>query len=355
MTRQADIIVLGLGPAGASAALAAAKSGAQVIGFDRKLVPGEPVQCAEFVPTLIGNEVRGLAQTSVQSINAMNTIVEAEPDWHTPNFPGRMIDRAAFDAGLAQQARDAGADLQFGISVKSIDDQGIVSLSNGETITGKFIIGADGPRSVAGQAIGSVNHEIVETRQISVDLSDKHSATDIWLSSDMPGGYGWLFPKQNKANIGLGVDSAHKPLLKPALERLHAGLVEQGRVGAEVHGWTGGAIPVGGLIRSQGKLGQAIVLLAGDAAGLTHPVTGAGITSAIISGRLAGEAAIAALGGEVDAVDEYEEELQDLFGPALNRALKHRRRLLATLASRGRLEPDELRSGWIAFETYWAA
>ena len=74
------------------------------------------------------------------------------------------------------------------------------------------------------------------------------------------------------------------------------------------------------------------MLLAGDAAGLTNPVTGAGIASAVQSGALAGRAAADFLGDCAGAIEDYEEELGDIFDAALNRAVRRRRDVLACYA-----------------------
>jgi flavin-dependent dehydrogenase len=97
------------------------------------------------------------------------------------------------------------------------------------------------------------------------------------------------------------------------------------------------------------------VLLAGDAAGLTNPITGAGIAAAVISGRLAGRAAAAHLQGEGDAATAYRDELQALFGASLGRALWHRRRLEEAWRGGGAPTRSMLRQSWIAFPQYWAA
>src|SRR6185437_12282702 len=79
---------------------------------------------------------------------------------------------------------------------------------------------------------------------------------------------------------------------------------------------TGGLIPVGGRIRSIGRLGNVPVLLAGDAAGLTNPVTGAGIEAAVVSGEQAGSAAASYLGGAAGSLELFDEGLAELFDPA---------------------------------------
>jgi digeranylgeranylglycerophospholipid reductase len=212
------------------------------------------------------------------------------------------------------------------------------------------IVGADGPRSIVGRAIGQVNRALVETRQVTVPLTRAHSATDIFLSADIPGGYGWLFPKGAVANLGAGVTPAHKGELKSIIARLHAALAAAGRVGRKVLALTGGAIPVGGALVPRGRLGAVAVLLAGDAAGLANPVTGAGIASAVHSGSLAGEAAALAAQSHPGAIDDYADELDQLFGPALVRALHRREELLA---AGSRPSPADLRRGWIAYPEYW--
>jgi flavin-dependent dehydrogenase len=91
-----------------------------------------------------------------------------------------------------------------------------------------------------------------------------------------------------------------------------------------------------------------MVILAGDAAGLTNPVTGAGIAAAVHSGRLAGEAAAAAVSGDSVAAQMYEEELEDVYKAALDRAVRRRRELLTTPPGKA-----ALRRGWIAYAEYW--
>lgn len=330
-----DLLIIGLGPAGARAAAAAASRGARVVAVDRKREPGVPVQCAEFVPALIGSSIDGLGACVRQRIDAMETFVESETPDHTAPFPGQMLDRA-------------GADCRFGVAVRSLARDATVTLSDGTCLVPRVIIGADGPRSIAGRAIGQVNRALVETRQVTVPLAAPHAATDIFLSAAIPGGYGWLFPKGDVANLGAGVAPAHKRALKEIVDSLHERLVAEGRVGRRILARTGGAIPVGGALTPRGRLGCVPVLLAGDAAGLANPVTGAGIAAAAQSGALAGEAAALFLDGHDTALVDYEDELDALFGAALVRALHRREELLRSAPS-----PAALRRAWIAYPEYW--
>lgn len=352
---RADVLCIGLGPAGATAAAAAARGGCRVIGVDRRHVPGLPVQCAEFVPALIGVEVAALADAVEQRIVSMTTRIEAGPSDVQPNFPGQMLDRARFDALLVARAEDAGADVAFGVAARAVAPDGRVTLSDGRIIDAAVVIGADGPRSIVGSAVGSVNTSVVETRQVTVALRTAYDATDIFLSRTIPGGYGWLFPKGSVANVGAGVVPSARARLKPIVDSLHRSLVRQGRTGAGVLALTGGLIPVGGMLQPCAVRGAAHVLLAGDAAGLTHPVTGAGIAAAVYSGRLAGEAAASLLAGHVDAAADYADELRSVFGPALARALRRRQELAGSAQDGGAAGRRAMRRGWIAFPEYWAA
>jgi flavin-dependent dehydrogenase len=114
------------------------------------------------------------------------------------------------------------------------------------------------------------------------------------------------------------------------------------RLGAEILAITGGPIPVGGMLKPSGLLGQTRVLLAGDAAGLANPVTGAGIAAAVQSGQLAGRAAAS---GDWQG---YEDELEDIYRVPLDRALARRRELLDSRPGKA-----ALRRGWIAYPEYW--
>ena len=350
-----DILVAGLGPAGARAAEAAAVCGKSVLAVDRKRKAGHPVQCAEFVPALLTQELEALDAVTQQPIARMLTVVEDGQADVKGDFPGRMIDRESFDAALVAKAEAAGADCRFGVELSALERDGTAVLSDCSRIRARLIIGADGPRSRVGKAIGIVNRDLVETRQMTVPLLRPHDATDIFLAAEIRGGYGWLFPKGEVANLGIGVVAESKRDLKPLLERMREMLIAEGRIGREVFGHTGGVIPVGGFIGASGMLAEVPAVLAGDAAGLTNPITGAGISAAAISGRMAGEAAVSWLEGDRGALDEYGEDIADLFGPALAHARQRREQILKHYENDHAPTMGDLRQGWVAYPEYWAA
>ncbi len=351
MTRSVcDVLVVGAGPAGASAALAAASAGARVTVVDRRGTIGSPVQCAEYIPALLLREVPACAPALVQRVSAMRTFVRGEPAGELP-APGCTVDRDRFDRLLAAAAERAGARLLTATAAQRCDGDGVaLKRRAGETfvLRPQVVVGADGPRSTVGRWAGLVNRRLVPAVQARVRLLQPLEATEVYLHPDTPAGYAWLFPKQGSANVGVGfVPTMGGRRLGRALAAFLAELEHHGRIAGPVLSRQAGWIPVEPLDRTvRGRL-----LLAGDAAGQTHPVTGAGIFSAVTCGAMAGRwAAKAALEGDPGLLEGYEEEWRDLLGSTLARAAAKRRRMESDW---GRFD-EIIRACWVAFEEYYA-
>ncbi len=347
-----DVLVVGLGPAGASAAAAAARAGLSVLAVEKRRTIGEPVQCAEFVPLTMGRYAK---PALVQRIAGMRSVLPSGACEHS-DFPGLMVDRAAFDQALATEASRAGAMLRIQTALKNLMHGERVAVLRGpegrlEHAHYKVLIAADGPHSMVARAVGLAPLKTVETRQYQVPLRRPYEDTDIWLSDEYPGGYGWLFPRGPVANVGLGADRRLAGDLKAPLERLHAGLVRDEVVGAEVLGRTGGSIPVEGL---RTPLVHDHILFVGDAAGLTHPITGAGIASAVVSGERAGAAVADYLAGTA-TLDEYAADMQDEFAESLARAVARREWMMERWHTPAARLDETHRRGWIAFREYFLA
>ena len=348
-----DVLVVGLGPAGSTAAAAAASAGLSVLAIERKQQIGVPVQCAEFIPLPLGKHAQapGVLQ---QRIAGMISHLPSGAAAHSA-LSGLMIDRAAFDQALAQQAALQGAVLWRESRLLRIDAsqrRAVVSTAAGESeITYRLLIAADGPHSSVAAGLQLPPLAAVFTRQYTVALLQPLENTEIWLSGDFPGGYAWLFPKGEHAHLGAGADKRFTHDLKQPLDALHRSLVAQGRVGAEIVGITGGLIPVGGL-RTDLVMGD--ILFVGDAAGLTHPITGAGIAAAVDSGELAGIAAGQYLRQrQANAGREYQREIRERYAPSLQRALQRRRAL--EVFGQSAISDAQHRQAWIAFPEYYEA
>ena len=347
MRIETDVLVIGLGPAGGAAALAAAQRGASVLAIDRRKEIGVPVQCAEWIPLALGRHAQGpgvLAQT----ITGMESVLPSGVSVRI-HAPGLMINRAAFDQALAHAALEAGAELQLNSTLRQLDveqrrawvdtPQGPMECSY------KLLIAADGPYSTVASELGLPRQPVVHARQYVVPLKRPSDETRIWLSPAYPGGYAWLFPKNGVANLGVGMDKSLASGLKTPLDLLHQKLAAEGLVGGEVIARTGGAIPVGGL-----RTGLVLehVMLVGDAGGFTHPITGAGIHAAVSSGERAGQDAVDWLRGKSNALRDFECDMRDQFEVALQRAAKRR-----SLFDPAVQDDAASRKGWVAFPEYF--
>jgi geranylgeranyl reductase family protein len=353
MSVEVDVLVVGLGPAGGAAALAAAQGGLRVAVVEYRKEVGVPVQCAEFIPLPLARHAmpEGVTQQRIQGM------VSYLPSGAIDNSvsPGLMVDRAAFDLCLAQQAEESGARLYLNSRLVGLDSAGssaIAATPQGEMIFDyRLLVAADGPHSFVARSLGLPRQEMVHARQYTLPLLASSEKTEIWLSPDYPGGYAWLFPKGGVANLGLGVDKRFAAHPKALLDALHRDLIDQGRVGEVILRRTGGAIPVGGLRRN---LVAGNVLFVGDAAGLTHPVTGAGIAAAVASGERAGQATVAwLLARDENALMDFEEDIRDRFGASLERAVA-RRVWLGQYWRTPVVGEDRIhRRGWVAFPEYF--
>ncbi|HID30189.1 MAG TPA: NAD(P)/FAD-dependent oxidoreductase, partial [Desulfobacterales bacterium] len=292
-----DVLVVGAGPAGTSAARVAAEMGAQVLIIEKRKKIGEPVQCAEYIPRLLGQQVKIPPQAISQEIRDMITFM---PDGETlrKHAPGFILNRGEFDRALAMKASRAGAKILTETKAVSKKDNRVqISGPSGEDeIEATVIIGADGPDSTVGSWIGQKNRKMMWAVQHTVIWKQPSWDTEVYFSRDYPGGYAWLFPKGETANVGVGVSRDLGGVAKEALKIFKERIKD--RIGALL-GVTGGPIPVGGPLRSIDE--GARVILVGDAAGHTHAITGGGIPQAVICGSMAGMAAAACARGDKEA------------------------------------------------------
>jgi len=351
--RRVDVLVIGLGPAGASAALAAAEAGLEVLAVERRAVIGLPVQCAEYIPLTIAHHAQreGIRRQAVASMKSW--LQHSEPV-HT-QVPGLMIDRGRFDQSLAAAAQQAGAELWTATRLLALSSQrNEASLSDGnrqQAVAYDYLVAADGPRSRVARELGLAALETIYSYQISVPLLQAMQETEVWHDARFPGGYAWLFPRGEEANLGVAGFATEAGRLKTGLQALHGQLMAAGRLGARVLRCTGGAIPVGG-VREPLVVGRH--LFVGDAAGLCHPITGAGIATAVDSGFAAGEAIAAhRLSGEQEALLEYGGEITERYGASLAHAADRRRWLWAQWRAGRYQGRDTPRRGWIACDEYF--
>lgn len=320
-----DVVVVGGGPAGASAAKAACQPGVKTLMVDARRNPGCPVQCAEYVPYMVKKYVPLVHGAVIQKIDNLLTFINGELASVLAG-PGYMLDRAVFDGSLVQGARDAGADYWPGTKAVSRTDEGLIVSRDGKEkvpVRCKVIIGADGPRSTVGKWMKSLNTRFMVGLQYNLPLGKIQTSTDIYFKPEYKGGYAWIFPKGLRANVGVGVSLSYKDALPHLMSGFIKEMIAQGKLAdAKPSAKTGGLIPVGGPLKITHS---GNMMLAGDAGGHTHPVTGGGIMNAIVTGTLAGEsAAEAALDNNMKLLSDYPRRWQSFLGGYLARATRQR-------------------------------
>jgi digeranylgeranylglycerophospholipid reductase len=317
---------------------------------ERKPAVGTPVRCAEYIPAPLLGEVNLGRDFVVQGVRGMRTILP-DGEEKTIRTPGFMIARDLFDQALCRAARDAGAGLLLDTRVISWKDgRVLVRQRRGDLaeIRARVVIGADGPHTTVGRWIGSVNRSLIPAAQVRVPLVNPTDFTEVYFQGSFYGGYGWLFPRGKEANVGLGVKrvSRGEVRLSEALDRFVVQLEERGRVTNQPLSRTAGWIPAEPLRR----VVHGPFMLVGDAAGHTHPITGAGVFQAVTGGKMAGRWAARSLQKQdQNLLKGYEEEWRDLFAESHERGFRKRQLLEKEW---GRLN-EVVKCCWVAFQEYY--
>jgi geranylgeranyl reductase family protein len=300
-----DVVVIGTGPAGSSAAEAAASAGARTLLLDRATLPR--YKCCGGGLIGVSQRYAGvdLAPLVRDAVTRM-TFSKDGRQAYTRRAAGakpifRLVMRADFDAALADAAVRAGAELRTGAAVRSLTETagGVdVALASGEVVRARAVVGADGSGGRSGGYVG------VRLAQVDVGLEGEFrtppSRAAHWRGrvhidwGPVPGSYGWVFPKGPLLTVGVIGPRDEGAAMRAYYDSF------VGRFGlGEPETFSGH------LTRCRtpdSPLRRGPVLVAGDAAGLLEPWTREGISYALRSGRAAG---LAVASGDYAAYDRY--------------------------------------------------
>jgi geranylgeranyl reductase family protein len=315
-----DVIVVGAGPAGSTAAYRLAAAGADVLLLDRARFPrdkpcggGVTGRAARLVPFAIDPVVEHVVTHADLRLRYGRS--------HSRGS-GRplvyMTQRRRLDHFLAERAANAGADFRDGVRVTGIArEKGSVTVATGqERFTAQAVIGADGVNGISGRALslggnsavgvaleGNLPHEKTDAKRY-----DGRVALELGI---VPGGYGWVFPKGDHVNVGVGGWGHEGPHLRDHLRRLCA---EHGARFDDLEDVRGYRLP---LRSPKATLARGRGLIVGDAAGLIDPISGDGMYEGFLSSQLASGAVLDLLAGREPTLDPYGPRLAKLLATHL--------------------------------------
>ncbi len=337
-----DVLVIGAGPAGSIAAKTAAEKGLDVLLIEKRQEIGDPVRCAEgtskeYLKKHVEIDNRWIcADLKGSRIYAPDgTKVEMSEEIAGAEV-GYVIERKVFDRALAEQAAKAGAEVRVKTRATSLlieDDfvkgARLMHLGKEYDVRAKIVIGADGVESKVGRWAGidtSLKPIDIETCAqylvVGVDIDQQYC--EFYIGSEVaPGGYVWVFPKgEGKANVGIGVLGNKTGKFKPRPVDYLNTFIEKRFPDAKIVEMVFGGVPVSGCIEKTSTNG---LMLIGDAARQSDPVTGGGILNAMEAGKMAGEAAYTAISaGDVSLkkLDEvYEKRWRGTLGHEIDMSL----------------------------------
>ena len=316
-----DVVVIGAGPAGASAAYAAAVTGRRVLLLEKAELPryktcggGIIGPSRDALPPGFELPLRDRVMAVTFSLNGRLARTR-----RSKNMLFGLINRPEFDQGLVESAVDAGARVRTGVTVSRVEQHGpsvpdrrtvAVVLNDGGVVLARAVVGADGSASRIGAHVGVKLDQVDLGLEAEIPVPD--TVAEDWAGrvlidwGPLPGSYGWVFPKGDTLTVGVisarGEGAGTKRYLQDFIARL-------GLAGFEP------SISSGHLTRCRtddSPLSRGRVLVCGDAAGLLEPFTREGISFALRSGRLAGEWAVR-IAEAPDAVDARRQALNYAF------------------------------------------
>lgn len=339
-TIETDVLVVGAGPAGSSAAAWAARNGHQVTVIDKEKFPRDK-PCGDGLTPRAVKELTSLGLADWLATKPKNIGLRAAGfgqelllPWKSPSLPewGSAVPRVELDNRILQVAKDSGATVHDGFAAEDVELENgriskVITKSTNEVVEYKVknVIIADGVRSQLGRKLNRTWHRDTAYGVAARAYIQSERHDDPWISSHLElrgseneilSGYGWIFPQGNgEVNIGVGTLATQKRPADINLRALISQYTEEQRETWKLSGelrlpWSA-MLPMGGAV--SGVAGHNYMFI-GDAAGCVNPLNGEGIDYGLETGRLAADL----LSTEKNFAEVWPQLLRDQYGYAFS-------------------------------------
>jgi geranylgeranyl reductase family protein len=298
-----DVAVVGAGPAGATTAFRLSRAGARVLLVDKARFPrdkpcggGLTLRAVKELPVDVTPVVEDVVTRVECRLHYGRSFVRGSRDLCL------MTQRRRLDHFLVERAVDAGVEFRDGTRVDP------------HALDATIVVGADGANGTTARAFGLggeiVNGVALEGNVPHARVNKKRYAGRMVLEFGVvPGGYGWVFPKGDHVNVGVGGWGSTGPRARDYLRVL---CERHGIDPGDVTAIRGHRLP---MRRPGTRLARAKTLLVGDAAGLVDPVSGDGMYEAFVSAHIAADAIADVLEGRAPDVEPYDAAIRRVLDP----------------------------------------
>jgi geranylgeranyl reductase family protein len=310
-----DIVVVGAGPAGSTAAKFLAEKGVNVLLIDKSRFPRDK-PCGGVLSVRTLKRFQYISEDSIATCSYGGSIHSSSLKHHVQigkDEPiAAFVVRKNFDYSLVRLAMESGATFRDGVSATDIQilkDNATIRLNGGESVESQLVIGADGVWSIIAKQTGLGSHYprigrcLFQESPLAGDVLDEYFTEkknfQMYLKFMGVDGFGWVIPKKDCVNIGIGEiqpSSSHQRNKRPLKEVYHQFILflkERKLIPPTITIGTiqGGVLP----LKPLDKTFADRVVLCGDAAGQMNPLTGDGIHYAMSSGKYAADVCAMAL------------------------------------------------------------